>query len=323
MERRPHLFWPLTLIAAGVIWLAVRMGMIPSANLWALAHFWPFILIAAGVGLLLRPYWRYSTMLMDILIVGGAVLAIWFAPQLKWDNPTMAGMFQFNEGDVYFGPGEPGSGKVTMENRTVSNFHAIEISYPGEIVISQGTKESLEIEAEDNVLPGLKTEVRNGTLNIYYKSEKGKHVNATKPVKITIVVKDLDDVQFSSAGSLSINGVKTDSLDFGLSGAGKVEMNDIETKDLKIDLSGAGSMDTSGIADKLDVNLSGAGSYDGGDLHSQTVKVNISGFGSATVWADDKLDANVSGAGSVNYYGSPSVSKNVSGVGGVNSRGSK
>jgi hypothetical protein len=321
MERRPSLFWPLTLIAAGMIWLMVRMNVIPSGNLWALTHFWPFILIGAGVGLLLRPYWKYSTALMDVVIVGGAVLAIWFAPQLKWDGPTMIGVF--NDGNMYFGPGEPGSGKVTMETRTVSNFHAIDISYPGEIVISQGSKESLKIEAEDNVLPGLKTEVKNGTLEIYYKSEQGKHVNPTKPVKITIVVKELDDVQFSSAGSLTIDGVKTDSLDFGLSGAGKVDVNDIETKDLKIDLSGAGSMDASGIADKLDVNISGAGSYNGGDLHSQDVKVNISGFGGATVWADKELDANVSGAGSVNYYGSPSVSKNVSGIGGVNSRGNK
>ena len=321
MERKPSLFWPLTLISAGAIWLLVSAGKIPSENLWALTHFWPFSLIGAGVGLLLRPYWKYSTLVMDVLIVGGAVLAIWFAPQLKWDGPTMIGVF--GDGEVYFGPGEPGSGKVIVQTRDVSNFHAIDVSYPGEIIITQGSKESLEIEAEDNVLPGLKTQVRNGTLEIFYKPEKDKHVNPTKPVKITIVVKKLDDVQFSSAGTMTIDGVKTDSLDFSLSGAGKVEVNDIETKDLSIDLSGAGSMDASGATDRLDINISGAGSFNGGDLHSQTASVNISGLGSATVWADDDLDANVSGMGSVNYYGSPDVSKNVSGVGGVNSRGDK
>ena len=321
MERRPSLFWPLTLIAAGAIWLMVRMGMIPSGNLWALTHFWPFILIAAGVGLLLRPYWKYSSMVMDVLIVGGAVLAIWFAPQLKWDGPTMIGVF--NDGDMYFGPGESGSGNVVSEARKVSDFHAIEISYPGEIVVTQGNTESLKIVAEDNLLPGLKTQVKNGTLEIFYQTENNKHVNPTKPVKITIVVKDLDDVQFSSAGTMTINGVETDSLDFGLSGAGKVEVNDIETKSLKLDLSGAGSMDASGIADKLDVNISGFGSFEGGELHSQSAKIMISGAGSANVWVDETLDANLSGAGSVNYYGSPSVTKNVSGVGSVNSQGSK
>jgi len=321
MERKPSLFWPLALIAAGVIWLLVRAGTIPSENLWALTHFWPFILIAAGVGLILRPYWKYSMLVVDVLIVGGAVAAIWFAPQLKWDGPTM--FMNFNGNEMYFGPGERGSGNVVSSTREVSDFHAIEISYPGEIVITQGEAVSVKVEAEDNLLPGLKTEVRGGKLEVFYKTENGKHVNPTQPVKITIVVRELDDVQFSSAGELTINSLKTDELDFGLSGAGKVTVNDIETKSLKIDLSGAGSMEATGTADNLDLNISGFGSFNGGDLHSKSASVNISGAGSATVWADDELEANVSGAGSVDYYGSPSVTKNVSGVGGVNSKGSK
>ncbi len=322
MERKLSLFWPLTLISTGILWLMISTGRLPSENLWALTHFWPFILIGAGVGLILRPYWKYSTLVMDALIVGGAVFSILYAPQLGWAKPTMFASFHNNE--VYFGPGETGSGNVVKESREVSDFHAVDISYPGEVVILQGNTESVKLEAEDNVLPGLQTRVRNGTLEIFYKSENGKHVNPTKPVTITIVIRNLDDVQFSSAGELTIDGVITDELDFGLSGAGKVTIADIETRELKLDLSGAGSMDASGKADELKVTISGAGSFDGGDLHSQSAKVNISGFGSATVWVDDELDANVSGAGSINYYGSPSsVTKNVSGLGGVNSNGDK
>lgn len=322
MERKPSLFWPLTLISAGVIWLMISSGRLPSENLWALAHFWPFILIGAGVGLILRPYWKYSTLVMDVLIVGGAVFSILYAPQLKWNDPVFVGTF--HNGDVYFGPGESGSGNVKTETRKVTDFHAIEIEYPAEVVITQGNTASIKVEAEDNVLPGLKTEVRNGRLDIFYRAEDGEHVNPTRTVKITIVVKELDDVQFSSAGELTIDGLKTYKLDFGLSGAGRVMVNNIDAKSLSLDLNGAGSMDASGIADDLDLNISGAGSFNGGDLHSQSAKVNISGFGSATVWVDDELDANVSGAGSVNYFGSPSsVNKNVSGLGGINSKGDK
>lgn len=320
MERKPSLFWPLTLISAGVIWLMVSSGRLPSENLWALTHFWPFILIGAGVGLILRPYWKYSTLVMDVLIVGGAVFSILYAPQLNWDKPTM---FMFDDDGVYFGPGDPGSGRVVTETRKVTDFHAIDIEYPANVLITQGNTESVKVEAEDNVLRGLKTEVRNGKLNIFYKAESGKHVNPTKMVKITIVVKELDDVQFSSAGELTIDGLKTYELDFSLSGAGKVTIRDIDAKSLSLDMSGAGSMDASGTADNLDLNISGFGSFNGGDLYSQKAEVDISGAGSATVWVDDELDANVSGAGSVGYYGSPSVSKNVSGVGGVNSKGEK
>jgi hypothetical protein len=233
------------------------------------------------------------------------------------------GFVTWDGNEAYFGPGEPGSGVVKSQTREVSDFHALEVDYPAQITISQGKAASVKIEAEDNVLPGLMTQVKNGTLNIFYKSDDGKHVNPTKAVKITIMVKNLDDVNFSSAGELTINGLKTDELDFGLNGAGKVVLDGITAKTLNLDLSGAGSMEATGTADSLDVNISGFGSFEGADLHSKTAKVNISGAGSATVWVDDELDANVSGAGSINYYGSAQVTKTVSGVGSVNRQGDK
>lgn len=321
MENRKSLFWPLLLIAAGVVWLLVKAGTVPSANLWALTHIWPFLLIAAGLGIILRPYWQYTSIALDVLIIGGAVLAILYAPQFGWASPSMITMF--NDSESFIGPGERGSGKVITESREVSGFRAIEVSYPAQVVVKQGSKESIKIEAEDNLMPNLKTQVRNGTLEIFYKREQGKHVNPTKTVKITIEVKDLADVQFSSAGELIIEKLKTDTLDVSLSGAGNLELENLDIRALSIDLSGAGSGTASGVADDLNLSISGFGDFKGSDLHSKTARVEISGAGSATVWVDDDLTAEVSGAGSVSYYGSPSVSRQISGVGGVNHVGDK
>src|SRR5688572_8019121 len=321
MEQKRSLFGPLLLIAAGVIWLLVQSGNIPSANLWALTHIWPFLLIAAGLGIILRPYWQYTSVVLDVLIIGGAVLAILFAPQLGWASPSMLSMF--NDGEVFMGPGERGSGNVVTENREVSNFRAVEIDYPAEVFVQQGSQESLKIEAEDNLLPNLKTQVRNGILEIFYKRENGQHVNPTKTVKITIVVKDLTNVEFNSAGELTIDGLKTNSLDVSLSGAGNLDLDRVQIKDLGVNLSGAGSMTASGTAEDLDLNISGFGDFKGADLHGQVARVNISGAGTATVWVDDKLDAVISGAGSIRYYGSASVTRQISGVGGINHVGNK
>ena len=323
MEHRRSIFGPLLLIAAGAMWLLVKSGNIPSANLWALTHVWPFLLIAAGVGIILRPYWKYTGILLDILIIGGLVLAIVYAPKFGWANPSMGFIRWDGNSAAFFGPSESGSGNVKSQTREVSDFHAIEVDYPAQLTITQGKAASVKVEAEDNLLPGLITQVKDGRLNMSYKPKDGKYVNATKIVKITIVVKNLDNIHFSSAGELTVNGLKTDALDFSLNGAGKVTLNEVTIKDLKMDLSGAGSLDAIGTADNLDVNISGFGGFNGADLHSRTAKVNISGAGSATVWVDDNLNANVSGAGSIDYYGSASVTKNVSGVGSVNSRGNK
>ena len=321
MEPRRSLFGPLLLISVGVVWLLVKSGTIPSANLWALTHIWPFLLIAAGLGIILRSYWKYTSLVLDVLIIGGALLAILYAPQLGWANPSI--MTMFNNGEPFSGPGERGSGNVVSQTREVNGFDAVSISYPAEVLIKQGNAESLKIEAEDNLLPNLKTQVKNGTLEIFYKRENGKHVNPTKSVKITIVVKDLNNVDFTSAGNLIIDNLKTNALNVSLSGAGDIKLNKVTVKGLSVSLSGAGSMSASGTADDLSLNISGFGDFKGGDLHSQDGRVSISGAGSATVWADNNLDAQISGAGSISYYGSASVTKQISGVGGINHIGDK
>ncbi len=321
MGQKRSLFGPLLLIAAGIIWLLVKAGTIPSGNLWALTHIWPFLLIAAGLGIILRSYWSYASIALDVLIIGGAALAIFFAPQLGWSRPPMT--FIGSDGDWFVGPSERGSGRIVTETRQVSGFDEVELSYPAEVLIQQGNTESLEVEADDNLLPNLKTQVRNGKLEIFYRREDGKHVNPTKTPKITIVVKDLSDVDFNSAGELTIEKLKTDNLGVSLSGAGNLNLEDIQVKGLGVNLSGAGSVTASDSAEVLDMNISGYGDFKGVDLHSQVARVNISGAGSATVWVDDDLTAGISGAGSIDYYGSASVTKQISGVGGVNHAGDK
>jgi len=321
MQQRRSLFGPLLLIAAGVVWLLVKAGTIPSANLWALTHIWPFLLIAAGLGIILRSYWKYTSLVLDVLIIGGALLAILYAPQLGWTSPSMLSMI--NNSESFIGPGERGSGNVVTETRDVSGFRAIDVDYPAEVFIKQGNQESLKVEAEDNLLPGLKTQVKNGVLQIFYKTERGKQVNPTKTVRITVVVKDLADVDSSSAGELTVEKLKTASLDVSLSGAGTITLNEIQVKGLSVSLSGAGSMTASGNADNLDLSISGFGDFDGAELQDKEARVDISGAGSATVWVDDELTAGISGAGSVSYYGSASVNKQISGVGNISHIGNK
>src|SRR4030095_11376415 len=84
MEHPRSLFGPLLLIAVGAVWLLIKSGNIPAANLWALTHIWPYLLIAAGLGIILRPYWRYTSVFLAVIIIGGAILAILYAPRLGW-----------------------------------------------------------------------------------------------------------------------------------------------------------------------------------------------------------------------------------------------
>ena len=317
------IFWPLAMIAAGVLWLLIGMGIVPSANLWALSHTFPFVLIALGVGLILRAYWRFAGMLVSLLVIAGAVMAVVYAPQLGWDNaPSWGwGIWDFDPG---IGGSVTGSGVIKTETRQVSEFNSIAIEYPAEITVRQGKSESVIIEADDNLLPQLETEVRNGALN--FKSNERdwrERVNPSHPVQLTITVVDLSQVSFPSAGKMLIEDLKTESLAISVSGAGDIELTDLDVDSLEFNLSGAGNVYADGSAEKLHLRISGLGNFSGDDLESQEVAVAISGAGSATVWAESELDARISGAGSVTYYGKPDVSKSISGVGSVTSAGEK
>ncbi len=322
MKER-SIFWPLVMIAAGVLWLMVGMEIIPRANLWALTHIFPFLLIALGIGLILRAYWRFAGMLVSILVVAGAVLAVVYAPKFSWDNtPSWGwGMWDFDPG---IGGSVAGSGVIEAETRQISEFNSIVIEYPAEVTVRQGKSESVIIEADDNLLPQLESEVRNGTLN-FESNERDwrERVNPSHSVQLTITVVDLSQVSFPSAGKMLIENLETESLSISVSGAGDIELTDLNVDTLELNLSGAGNLYADGSAENLQVRISGFGNFNGADLESQKVDVAISGAGSATVWAESELDARISGAGSVTYYGKPSVSKSISGVGSVTSAGEK
>jgi hypothetical protein len=57
-----------------------------------------------------------------------------------------------------------GSGTLTTQSRPVSEFTEVELLGDGELSIEQTGSESLSIEAEDTILPMLRSRIANGRL---------------------------------------------------------------------------------------------------------------------------------------------------------------
>lgn len=219
-----------------------------------------------------------------------------------------------------FGGGIPGSGNVETETREPGTFEAVSIEYPGaEVTLQQGDKETVEIEADDNLLTQLSTEVLSGQLTIKNVETDWKaSVNPSKPVKIAITVKDLNEIVLSApVGNLEVNNLQTATLKLVVSGGAQVRLNDLQVNLLDTDLSGAGDIQASGTADEIKLILSGVGSFNAADLKSHKATIELSGMGSATVRVEEDLAATLTGAGSIEYYGTPHVEQNVTGAGSV------
>jgi hypothetical protein len=195
--------------------------------------------------------------------------------------------------------GVRGSGIFKTESRQVDGFSSISFKSEGRVTVQQTGKESLTIEAEDNILPLLESRVADRTL--YLGTVKDTDINPTKPIHFVVEVKSLE--------SLNIKGV------------GTVEVKDIQGKRLSISQDGVGSLAIVGSVDMLVLNLSGVGSFQGENFKTKQATVRHDGVGSAVVNVSEQLDATVSGVGSVEYIGSPQVSReSVRGLGSVKKR---
>ncbi len=205
-----------------------------------------------------------------------------------------------------------GSGHVINQTRNVSGFNQIVMNDTGTLVITQGNNEALTVEAEDNVIPQIKTSVSDNQLNINL--DRGI-VTPTKPVTYYLTVKDLSSVTINGAGQIQSSNLNTSSLTIRINGAGQGNLTNLTVNTLTITMDGAGRMNAMGKTTNQTINISGAGQYGANNLDSKITIIYINGAGQATVRVSDILNAMINGAGQINYIGNPQITQKINGAG--------
>lgn len=217
-----------------------------------------------------------------------------------------------------------GSGNLETETRDVSGFSKITLNGAGQLIITQGSTESLEIQAEDNVLPKLISEVKGDTLVLGYEEHTWRRsVIPTEKIVYTLTVIDLTEFTFNGAGDLQMEMLETSSLELNVNGAGNIVIGSLMADDLSVTISGTGSVQIAGEVESQSINIEGAGNYQSGDLQSQTASIQVDGLGNSTLWVINSIDITINGAGSVDYYGTPNVTQDINGLGDVSNLGEK
>jgi putative autotransporter adhesin-like protein len=194
----------------------------------------------------------------------------------------------------HIGRGIKGSGVRKSEKRDLKPFKAINTTGAYEVEVVCQKPASFEIEGDDNILPLIKTEVRDGVLYV----DSNERYNIAKAIALRISLPELMSV--SSRG------------------AGDIKVRDANSDDLKIESTGAASINAAGKAKTVTFSSTGAGDIDAGSLQTEKARVTVAGAASIIVYVTEQLDVTVSGAGSVKYRGNPkTVNKSVSGIGSV------
>ena len=237
------------------------------------------------------------------------------------------------------------------ETRPVSDFTGIDASGVFNITVTRGSAESLIIEADDDLMPYVRSEIRNGVLHLFV--DKRDRQKKIKTLKAFIVMKNLDRLSLSGTCKLTANdlftsdtfkgscsgvanmtvNINTGQLDIDAGGVSKIQLKanvngnakldvsgtskiqaELKANQVKISSSGVSSVDLSGSATDIKIDASGTSKADAENFTVRTATVESSGTSKITVNVAETLKVNSSGASSVGYKGSPIIEARTGGT---------
>jgi hypothetical protein len=226
-----------------------------------------------------------------VIFIAAIVVGVVFANLFSFGRAS-GQLFNFS-----FKSGIKGSGVAASETRDASGFTGVDVGGVFQVEIIAGKDFSVAVDADDNLLQYIKTEVNGDVLHI----ETTERINSTTPIRVRISAPDIESIGASGASKVSLAGVKNSALHVDTSGASKVKIEG-ETAEITVEVSGASNVDAE-------------------SLKAKTADVDASGASSVNVFVTERLVSDASGASRISYSGNPtSVEKKTSGASRVNQK---
>ncbi len=203
-----------------------------------------------------------------------------------------------------------GNGKVITQDRTVTPFKAIKVDAGIDLEIAQGNQISLTIEADENIIPVIITEVVNGILNIYPE----KSIRNAKVMKVYLVFKNIEAITANGGCDITSKGkLHFSNLETVLNGGCDIQL-DLSVDNLICSHNGGCDAIFTGEASNVEYTVMGGSDVDATKLITGDCAIIAAGGSDVDVNVSGQLRINASGASDVSYMGSPTnVSKSASG----------
>lgn len=205
------------------------------------------------------------------------------------------------------------SGIVIKETRDVTEFSKLSVSHGIDAEVRAGNSSgiSLQVEADDNVLPYVETYIRQGTLVIGVKN--GVRIRGNGTIRAYVESNDITSVSGSGGSRIDIDGtIYTREFDIALSGGSRLT-GDIDAEEVDADLSGGSKATVSGVCGYLDMDVSGGSKFGDYSFAADEAEIDASGGSNVTLTVNNKLKVSASGGSKVRYKGNPQVSRDLSG----------
>jgi hypothetical protein len=205
-----------------------------------------------------------------------------------------------------------GNGKVVKEERNLTGFRAIAVQNAINLTISQGSAEKVTVETDENLLPYLNTVVSGGELRI---SVKG-NVNDAKVMNVYVTVKQLNELEVSSAAKVKSSGkIETGEMKIASSSGSAVTI-ELACSNLKINMSSGSAVVVSGSAQFISANGSSGSALVTSDMNAEKGELDASSGAAMVVKLTKEVKARASSGAGISVTGNPAIRDTDSSSGG-------
>ncbi len=210
--------------------------------------------------------------------------------------------------DVNFGQGKMGNGVVATENRTVTeDFSEVSAQEGIDVFVTQGNDFSIEVEADENVLDLIGTDIRNGKLKIHAIENIGR---ATKRVYVTLP--EVTGLYASSGADLvTRNVIRANRIALDASSGADIKAS-LVAEEVEADSSSGADIRLEGEAEMLRADASSGSAIKAREFSVRVCYADASSGADIDVNVSQSLIADASSGADISYTGNPTVEKNKS-----------
>ncbi len=198
--------------------------------------------------------------------------------------------------------GLSGNGNVKSEKRDVSaNFTGIHVSQGIDVYLTTNNAAAISVEADENIIDLIKTEVEDGVLNIYL----SKQVWHSKARRVYVSAPVINKIATSSGASVRFeNTLKADKLSLKSSSGSDIRAK-VDVTDLSCKASSGADIRISGITKNFEVSASSGSDIKAYDLESEYANAHASSGADIKMYTTKSISIKTSSGGDVNYKGNP------------------
>lgn len=205
---------------------------------------------------------------------------------------------------------------TAVERREAPGVHSVVWRAIGELVVSQGEREQLTVEAEPAVLAQVVTTLQRGRLDIGF--APGARVHSREPIRFRLALRTLAALHANGAGTVRLGPLAVPALAIRLDGSDSVTLARLQAQSLDARLDGSGGLTVAdGAVERQLVLIGGACNVDHAGLASRFADVAIDGSGEVRVAVRERLVVRIAGSGNVHVRGNPQVTQTITGAGAV------